>query len=38
VTVPETLYFGVLGGIAIVLGIALALIARPVLRLMSGVR
>ena len=38
VTVPETLYFGVLGGIAIVLGLALALIARPVLRLMSGVR
>jgi POT family proton-dependent oligopeptide transporter len=38
VTVPESLYFGVLGGIAIVLGIALALIARPVLRLMSGVR
>ena len=37
-TVPETLYFGVLGGIAIVLGLALALVARPVLRLMSGVR
>ena len=37
-TVPETLYFGVLGGIAIVLGVALALMARPVLRLMSGVR
>ncbi|WP_022883632.1 peptide MFS transporter [Glaciibacter superstes] len=38
VTVPETLYFGVLGGIAIVLGIMLALIAKPVLRLMGGVR
>lgn len=37
-TVPETLYFGVLGGIAIVLGVALALMARPVLRMMSGVR
>ncbi|SFN40511.1 proton-dependent oligopeptide transporter, POT family [Mycetocola miduiensis] len=37
-TVPETLYFGVLGGIAIVLGVALAIAARPVLRLMSGVR
>ncbi|MET0842715.1 MAG: peptide MFS transporter [Mycetocola sp.] len=37
-TVPETLYFGVLGGIAIVLGVALAVAARPVLRLMSGVR
>ena len=37
-TVPETVYFGVLGGIAIVLGGLLALIARPVLRLMGGVR
>jgi dipeptide/tripeptide permease len=37
-TVPETLCFGVLGGIAVVLGLALALIAKPVLRLMSGVR
>lgn len=37
-TVPETVYFGVLGGIAIVLGALLALIARPVLRLMGGVR
>ncbi len=37
-TVPETLYFGVLGGIAIVIGLMLALVARPVLRLMSGVR
>ena len=32
-TVPETVYFGVLGGIAILL----ALIARPILRLMGGV-
>ena len=37
-SVPETLYFGVLGGIAIVIGLMLALVARPVLRLMSGVR
>ena len=37
-TAPERLYFGVLGGIAIVLGLMLALIARPVLRLMGGVR
>ncbi|GGE97762.1 peptide MFS transporter [Mycetocola zhadangensis] len=37
-TVDESLYFGLLGGIAIVIGIVLALIARPVLRLMSGVR
>ncbi|KGJ71956.1 major facilitator transporter [Cryobacterium roopkundense] len=37
-TVPETVYFGVLGGIAIILGVLLALIARPVLRLMGGVR
>ena len=37
-TVDESLYFGLLGGIAIAIGIVLALIARPVLRLMSGVR
>jgi len=37
-TVPETVYFGVLGAVAIVLGLLLALIARPVLRLMGGVR
>jgi POT family proton-dependent oligopeptide transporter len=37
-TAPERLYFGVLGGIAIVLGLMPALIARPVLRLMGGVR
>ncbi|WP_104128843.1 peptide MFS transporter [Cryobacterium sp. Y57] len=37
-TAPERLYFGVLGGIAIVLGLMLALVARPVLRLMGGVR
>ena len=37
-TVPESLYFGVLGGIAILLGALLALIAKPVLKLMSGVR
>jgi POT family proton-dependent oligopeptide transporter len=37
-TVPETLYFGVLGGIAIFLGVVLAVIAKPVLRLMGGVR
>ena len=37
-TAPETVYFSVLGGIAIVLGIMLVLIARPVLRLMGGVR
>ena len=37
-TVDESLYFGVLGGIAIVIGIVLALLARPVLKLMSGVR
>ena len=35
---PEHLYFGVLGGIAIVLGVILALFTRPILRLMSGVR
>ena len=37
-TAPERLYFGVLGGIAIVLGIILGLFTRPILRLMSGVR
>ncbi|TFD56313.1 peptide MFS transporter [Cryobacterium sp. Hh7] len=37
-TAPETLYFSVLGGIAIVLGLMLVLIARAVLRLMGGVR
>jgi len=37
-TVPETVYFGVLGAVAIVLGLLLALIARPVLKLMGGVR
>jgi POT family proton-dependent oligopeptide transporter len=37
-TAPERLYFGVLGGIAIVLGILLALCTRPILRLMGGVR
>ena len=37
-TVSEGVYFGVLGGIAIVLGMILALIARPVARLMGGVR
>lgn len=36
--VPETVYFGVLGGIAIGLGIVLAAISPWVLRLMSGVR
>ncbi|MCU1443969.1 MAG: major facilitator transporter [Cryobacterium sp.] len=36
--VPETVYFGVLGGIAIVLGLMLAIVAKPVVRLMSGVR
>jgi POT family proton-dependent oligopeptide transporter len=35
---PEQLYFGVLGGIAILLGVILALFTRPILRLMSGVR
>jgi len=35
---PEQLYFGVLGGIAIVLGGILAVFARPILRLMGGVR
>jgi POT family proton-dependent oligopeptide transporter len=37
-TVSETVYFGVLGGIAVVLGLGLACIAKPVLRMMSGVR
>ena len=37
-TAPEHLYFGVLGGIAIVLGVILALFTRPILRLMGGVR
>ncbi|SFF11656.1 proton-dependent oligopeptide transporter, POT family [Actinoplanes philippinensis] len=34
----ETAYFGILGAIAIVLGLALAAAARPISRLMSGVR
>jgi POT family proton-dependent oligopeptide transporter len=34
----ETAYFGVLGAVAIVLGLALALAGRPITRLMSGVR
>ncbi|WP_433788745.1 hypothetical protein [Actinoplanes sp. CA-252034] len=34
----ETVYFGVLGGIAIVLGLALATAAKPICRLMSGIR
>ncbi|MEJ3405314.1 peptide MFS transporter [Rathayibacter sp. YIM 133350] len=34
----EVAYFGVLGGIAIVLGAILAVFTRPVLRLMAGVR
>jgi POT family proton-dependent oligopeptide transporter len=37
-TAPEPLYFGVLGGIAILLGAMLALFTKPILRLMSGVR
>jgi POT family proton-dependent oligopeptide transporter len=37
-TAPEPLYFGVLGGIAILLGVILALFTKPILRLMSGVR
>jgi POT family proton-dependent oligopeptide transporter len=37
-TAPEGVYFGVLGGIAILIGVLLAVLARPVLRLMSGVR
>ncbi|PJJ65174.1 peptide MFS transporter [Compostimonas suwonensis] len=35
---PEVAYFGVLGGIAIVLAVLLLLIVKPVLRLMRGVR
>lgn len=34
---PESLYFGVLGAIAILLGVLLAIIARPVSHLMGGV-
>ncbi|MEU4692338.1 peptide MFS transporter [Actinoplanes sp. NPDC023714] len=34
----ETAYFGILGAVAIVLGLALAALARPISRLMSGVR
>src|SRR5690554_2478802 len=37
-SVSETTYFSVLGGIAIALGIVLALIAKPVLKLMGGVK
>nr|WP_234661923.1 oligopeptide:H+ symporter [Agromyces marinus] len=37
-SVPEAVYFSVLGGIAIVLGAGLALATKPVLRLMQGVR
>ena len=37
-TAPEQLYFGVLGGIAIVLGVILGLFTKPILRLMGGVR
>ncbi len=37
-SVSETLYFSVIGGVAIALGLLLALIARPILRLMNGVR
>ena len=37
-TVNESLYFGLLGAIAIAIGVILALMAKPVLRLMSGVR
>ncbi|GAA3879169.1 peptide MFS transporter [Leifsonia kafniensis] len=37
-TAPENVYFGVLGGIAIVIGVALGLAARPIVRLMGGVR
>lgn len=36
--VPETVYFGVLGAIAVVLGVALLIGARGVLKLMRGVR
>ena len=34
----ETPYFGVIGGVALVLGGMLALAARPIQRLMRGVR
>ncbi|WIM94360.1 peptide MFS transporter [Actinoplanes oblitus] len=34
----ETAYFGILGAVAIVLGLALAAAARPITRLMGGVR
>ncbi|BCY13229.1 peptide MFS transporter [Actinoplanes sp. L3-i22] len=34
----ETAYFGILGGVAIILGLALAAGARPISRLMGGVR
>ncbi|MEU4245442.1 peptide MFS transporter [Actinoplanes sp. NPDC026619] len=34
----ETAYFGILGAVAIVLGLALAVAARPITRMMSGVR
>lgn len=34
----EVAYFGILGGIAILLGVLLALFTKPVLRLMAGVR
>jgi POT family proton-dependent oligopeptide transporter len=34
----ETAYFGILGAIAIILGLALAIAAKPISRLMSGVR
>ena len=37
-TAPEQLYFGVLGGIAIVIGVILAAFTKPILRLMSGIR
>jgi POT family proton-dependent oligopeptide transporter len=37
-TAPEQLYFGVLGGIAVALGLLLSVFTRPILRLMSGVR
>ena len=37
-TAPGRVYFSVLGSIAIVLGLLLVLISRPVLRLMGGVR
>ncbi|KUL22807.1 peptide MFS transporter [Actinoplanes awajinensis] len=34
----ETAYFGILGAVAIVLGLSLALAAKPISRLMNGVR